>query len=75
MRSEVPDGDGWAYEPKWDGFRAVAWSGDIRLDSRNHKPLLRYFPELAPSLGVITGDVVPGWMVCLVEPSERDCGC
>ena len=26
-------------------------------------------------LGVITGDVVPGWMVCLVEPSERDCGC
>ena len=26
-------------------------------------------------LVVITGDVVPGWMVCLVEPSERDCGC
>ena len=26
-------------------------------------------------LGVVIGDVVPGWMVCLVEPSERDCGC
>ena len=26
-------------------------------------------------LGVMTGDVVPGWMVCLVEPSERGCGC
>ncbi len=36
-----------AYEPKWDGFRAVSWNGaEIRLDSRNQKDLLRYFPEL-----------------------------
>ncbi|MDC3379196.1 ATP-dependent DNA ligase, partial [Planctomycetota bacterium] len=57
-------GEGWAYEPKWDGFRCLAWSDEIRLDSRNHKPLLRYFPELEaairslPSGTVVDGEVV-----------------
>lgn len=37
----------YAFEPKWDGFRALAWSEpEMRLDSRNERPLLRYFPEL-----------------------------
>ena len=41
----------YAYEPKWDGFRSVSWSGpEPRLDSRNQKPLLRYFPELTAAL-------------------------
>jgi ATP-dependent DNA ligase len=47
---ELPDGDGWQYEPKWDGFRGLLenGSGELRLWSRNARPLLRYFPELAP---------------------------
>ncbi len=47
---ELPDGDGWQYEPKWDGFRGVLenLSGELRLWSRNARPLLRYFPELRP---------------------------
>jgi len=47
---ELPAGDGWAYEPKWDGFRGVLEnaSGELRLWSRNGRPLLRYFPELRP---------------------------
>src|SRR6476619_4130141 len=47
---ELPLGDGWAYEPKWDGFRGVLEnaSGELRLWSRNGRPLLRYFPELRP---------------------------
>lgn len=47
---ELPIGDGWAYEPKWDGFRGVLENagGELRLWSRNGRPLLRYFPELAP---------------------------
>ena len=47
---ELPVGDGWAYEPKWDGFRGVLENagGELRLWSRNGRPLLRYFPELAP---------------------------
>src|ERR687897_628872 len=49
---ELPAGDGWQYEPKWDGFRGVLENdgGELALWSRNARPLLRYFPELA-SLG------------------------
>src|SRR3954468_10211087 len=47
---ELPVGDGWTYEPKWDGFRGVLEnaSAELRLWSRNGRPLLRYFPELRP---------------------------
>jgi ATP-dependent DNA ligase len=47
--SELPTGD-WQYEPKWDGFRGVLENldGELRLWSRNARPLLRYFPELRP---------------------------
>jgi len=47
---ELPDEGDWQYEPKWDGFRGILenLSGDLRLWSRNARPLLRYFPELAP---------------------------
>jgi ATP-dependent DNA ligase len=63
VRDDLPTG-AWAYEPKWDGFRAIAWSAPIRLDSRNHKPLLRYFPELIPSLEALpAGTVVDGEVV------------
>jgi ATP-dependent DNA ligase len=47
---ELPEGDTWQYEPKWDGFRGILenLSGELRLWSRNARPLLRYFPELRP---------------------------
>ena len=47
---DLPAGDGWQYEPKWDGFRGLLenTSGELRLWSRNGRPLLRYFPELRP---------------------------
>ena len=47
---ELPEGDEWEYEPKWDGFRGVLENagGELRLWSRNGRPLLRYFPELRP---------------------------
>ena len=45
---ELPEGDGWQYEPKWDGFRGVLENdgGELALWSRKERPLLRYFPEL-----------------------------
>ena len=48
--STLPEGDGWQYEPKWDGFRGVLENdgGELALWSRNGRPLLRYFPELRP---------------------------
>jgi ATP-dependent DNA ligase len=47
---ELPVDDGWQYEPKWDGFRGLLenGTGELRLWSRNARPLLRYFPELRP---------------------------
>ena len=61
-RAALPDGDGWAYEPKWDGFRAIAFvdGEDVELQSRNGKSLTRYFPELkfAPGEYVLDGEIV-----------------
>jgi len=49
---DVPDAAGLSYEPKWDGFRAIAYvdGDDVELDSRGSKPLTRYFPELVAEL-------------------------
>jgi ATP-dependent DNA ligase len=59
---ELPEGDGWCYEPKLDGFRAVVFvDGDeIFVQSRNGKPLGRYFPELRFPEGryVLDGELV-----------------
>jgi ATP-dependent DNA ligase len=61
-RPRLPDGEGWAYEPKWDGFRAIAFvEGDqIELQSRNGRTLTRYFPELRFPAGryVLDGEIV-----------------
>jgi ATP-dependent DNA ligase len=58
----LPTGDGWAYEPKWDGFRAIAFvdGADVHLQSRNGRPLSRYFPELKFPEGryVLDGEIV-----------------
>ena len=49
LAEELPDGEGWQFEPKWDGFRCLAVrSGDaVELWSKSGKPLARYFPEVA----------------------------
>jgi len=61
-RASLPDDDGWAYEPKWDGFRALAFvDGEtLALQSRGGRPLERYFPELRfpPGRYVLDGEIV-----------------
>jgi ATP-dependent DNA ligase len=61
-RKALPDGEEWAYEPKYDGFRALAFvdGDDLFLQSRNGKPLARYFPELRVPEGsyVVDGELV-----------------
>ena len=62
----LPEGDGWQYEPKWDGFRGVLENdgGELALWSRNERPLLRYFPELRevgerlPPHSALDGEIV-----------------
>ncbi len=51
----IPTGAGWIYEPKWDGFRALAFrdGDDVYLQSRDLKPLNRYFPELEEPLRAV----------------------
>ena len=63
---DLPTGDEWQYEPKWDGFRGLLenGTGELRLWSRNARPLLRYFPELRPlekllpPLSALDGEIV-----------------
>jgi ATP-dependent DNA ligase len=61
-RPELPVGEQWAYEPKYDGFRAIVFvdGSDVVVQSRGSKPLGRYFPELsfAPGRYVIDGEIV-----------------
>ena len=70
LSTDLPTGDGWLFEPKWDGFRAIVFrDGDeVFIQSRDLKPLDRYFPELPPALKanlpercVVDGEIViPG---------------
>jgi ATP-dependent DNA ligase len=61
-RVELPTGPGWSYEPKWDGFRAIAFvdGDDVYLQSRGSRPLRRYFPEVSfpPGRFVLDGELV-----------------
>jgi ATP-dependent DNA ligase len=61
-RKELPEGDEWVYEPKYDGFRALAFvdGEDLYLQSRGGRPLRRYFPELEFPEGryVLDGELV-----------------
>ena len=52
LAAELPAGEGWQYEPKWDGFRCLALrDGDeVTLTSKSGKPLARYFPEVVAML-------------------------
>src|SRR5215813_14154124 len=50
--SALPEGPDWVFEPKWDGFRVIVFrdGDDLLLQSRDEKPLDRYFPELRAPL-------------------------
>ncbi len=65
--SGIPEGDDWIFEPKWDGFRALVFKdgAEITIQSRDEKPLGRYFPELhapleamLPERCVLDGEIV-----------------
>jgi len=52
---EIPDGEGWQFEPKWDGFRCIAFKdgAEIFLQSKNGLPLARYFPDIVETLQAV----------------------
>src|SRR6201993_2782135 len=71
----LPDGEDWIFEPKWDGFRALVFrdKDEILIQSRDEKPLNRYFPELLPPLQEALPDrcVLDGEIV-IVKDNELD---
>jgi ATP-dependent DNA ligase len=68
---DLPDGAGWLYEPKWDGFRTIVFrdGDDVHLQSRNGRPMNRYFPEIAEQALALPDErfVLDGEMVVTVD--------
>jgi len=68
---ELPVGDEWCYEPKWDGFRTVVFKDgkDVRLQSRNGKPMNRYFPDVVEQVQGLSARslVIDGEMIVVVD--------
>ena len=71
----VPEGEGFFFEPKWDGFRCIVFrdGDDVELGSRNERPLTRYFPELIdPLRGQLPPRVVLDGEVVIAGPQGLD---
>jgi len=68
---ELPEGEQWCYEPKWDGFRTIVFRDghDVRLQSRNGRPMNRYFPEVVEQVRALPADrvVLDGEMIVIVD--------
>lgn len=56
--ADLPEGDGWWFEPKWDGFRCLAMRDgeEVDLQAKSGKPLARYFPEVVEALRAVPND-------------------
>ena len=68
---DLPEGEGWCYEPKWDGFRTIVFrdGADVELQSRGGKPMNRYFPDVVEQLSAMPVDraVLDGEMIVVVD--------
>ena len=68
---ELPEGDQWRYEPKFDGFRTIVFrdGDDVQLQSRNGRPMNRYFPEIVEQVLELPEErlIIDGEMVVVVD--------
>src|SRR5690606_11155662 len=66
----LPTGEGWQFEPKWDGFRCLAFrnGADVELRAKSGKPLSRFFPEVVAALKAlpVKSFVIDGELAILV---------
>ncbi len=75
IAAEIPDGGGFLYEPKWDGFRAIVFrgGGEVYIQSRDLKPLDRYFPDMAATfLSALPDGCVLDGEIVIVTPDGLD---
>ncbi len=67
----LPAGEGWCFEPKWDGFRTIVFrdGDDVHLQSRNGRPMNRYFPDVVEQVLQLPAErlVLDGEMVVMVD--------
>jgi ATP-dependent DNA ligase len=71
---ELPVGPGWAYEPKWDGWRQLAWIREnrVQLQTRNGRPIGLQFPDITRALRPLpAGTVLDGELIVWDEDRER----
>jgi ATP-dependent DNA ligase len=73
-QDDLPTGDGWSYEPKWDGFRTLVHvdGGSVELISRGARRMGRYFPELLEPLSRVGPDLVLDGEIILIGPDGLD---
>jgi ATP-dependent DNA ligase len=71
VQPAIPEGPGWSYEPKWDGFRTLVYRDGDRVDlvSRGARPMTRYFPELLPGIRALGAErlVLDGEIIIVGE--------
>ena len=75
LAADLPDGERFMYEPKWDGFRAIVYrgGGDVFIQSRDLRPLDRYFPELhAALITALPEDCVVDGEIVIATPRGLD---
>jgi len=75
VQADLPTGDSWSYEPKWDGFRTLVYrdGADIRLASRGQRDLTRYFPEVVAAFAHFPAErVVLDGEIILIGPDGLD---
>jgi ATP-dependent DNA ligase len=72
---DLPEGEGWCFEPKWDGFRTIVFrdGDDIRLQSRGAKRMNRYFPEVVEHIAGLPVDrlVLDGELIVVVDGMQE----
>jgi ATP-dependent DNA ligase len=70
-RRDLPTGEAWCYEPKWDGFRTIVFrdGDDVHLQSRNGRPMNRYFPDIVEQVLALPAErlVLDGEMIVMVD--------
>jgi ATP-dependent DNA ligase len=73
-QDDLPTGDGWSYEPKWDGFRTLVHvdGGSVELISRGARRMGRYFPELLEPLSRVGPELVLDGEIILIGPDGLD---
>src|SRR5687768_17296678 len=75
LAEELPPSGAFLYEPKWDGFRAIVFrgGGEVYIQSRDQRPLDRYFPELHEALmQTLPDDCVIDGEIVIVTPRGLD---